>query len=71
MSSENLISDMFRRVYWQIATDVTEAPRSSEFSVTFCRSTNCNITGDLNVQGRCAASVRTSYCNRIVERPKD
>jgi len=64
MSSENLISGMFRRVYWQTATDAAEAIRSSEVSVTFCRSNNFNITGDLNVQYRCAASVRTSYCNR-------
>jgi len=55
---------MFRRVYWQIATDAAEAIRSSEVLVTFCRSTNFNITGDLNVQYRCAAPVRTSYCNR-------
>ena len=63
VSSENLISGMFRRVYWQIATDVEEALRTSEVSVTFCRSTDFNITGDLNVQDHCAASVRTSYCN--------
>jgi hypothetical protein len=33
MSSENLISGIFRRVYWQIATDAAEALRSSEVSV--------------------------------------
>jgi len=32
-SSENLISGMFRRVYWQTVTDLAEALRSSEVSV--------------------------------------
>ena len=61
MSSEYLFSGKLLLVYWQIGIDVSEALSSYEVSVTFCRLTDINMTGDLNVQDRCAASVYTGF----------